>query len=207
MEKNEIKAVVEAILFVSDAPQPLNRLVEVLGGVPQSKVKDALRELSEEYENSGRGIQLDEIAGGHQISTKPELRIYLDRFFQVRKSMRMSAAALETLSIVAYRQPITRAEVSAIRGVNCDGVFQSLLEKKLVKIAGRKEVVGHPFLYRTTSTFLEHFGLRDLSDLPKLEELLHAYEDSGADETPEATPPIPDSSESPVPETKAEESA
>ena len=202
MEKNEIKAVVEAILFVSDAPQPLNRLVEVLGGVPQSKVKEALRELSEEFVNAGRGIQLDEIAGGHQISTKPEVKPYLDRFFQVRKSMRMSGAALETLSIVAYRQPITRAEVAAIRGVNCDGVFQSLLDKKIIKIAGRKEVVGHPFLYRTTSTFLEYFGLRDLSDLPKLEELLHAYAESGAGESPEETPDARNPSESSIPETE-----
>lgn len=196
MESNEIKAVVEAILFVSDGPQTLNRIAEVMGGVPGSKIKAAIAELSEEYTKSDRGVQLDEVAGGYQISTKAGLTTYLDRFFQVRKKMRMSGAALETLSILAYRQPITRAEVSAIRGVNCDGVFQSLLERRLIKISGRKEVVGHPFLYKTTSAFLEHFGLRDLADLPKLEELVQAYEGSGAaemDESPQPTqePPKP----------------
>jgi segregation and condensation protein B len=182
MKAENLRAVVEAILFVADEPQSANRIAQVLDGVELSDVKKALDKIRVDCEEEDRGIYLFEVAGGFQMGTKEKCRPHLDKFFEKRRRMRLSTAALETLAIVAYRQPLTRAEIEAIRGVNVDGVVHSLLERRLIKIAGRKEAVGNPFLYRTTREFLQHFGLRSLSDLPQIEALMKAFTASGADQ-------------------------
>jgi len=186
MKPEGLRAVVEAILFVSDEPQSANRIAQVLEGVEAADVKHAMDEIGEACEAEDRGVHLFEVAGGYQMGTKETCRPFLDKFFEKRRRMRMSTAALETLAIVAYRQPLTRAEIEAVRGVNVDGVVHSLLERRFIKIAGRKEVPGQPFLYRTTREFLQHFGLRSLSDLPQIEALMKAFTSSGADQAPEA---------------------
>jgi segregation and condensation protein B len=182
MKAEDLRAVVEAILFVADEPQSANRIAQVLDGVELADVKKALEKIRVDCEEEDRGIYLFEVAGGFQMGTKEKCRPHLDKFFEKRRRMRLSTAALETLAIVAYRQPLTRAEIEAIRGVNVDGVVHSLLERRLIKIAGRKEAVGNPFLYRTTREFLQHFGLRSLSDLPQIEALMKAFTASGADQ-------------------------
>lgn len=181
MNPHETRAVIEAILFVSDEPQPAGRIAQLLEGVDIREVAAALDEIGRAYEGPQHGIQVVEMAGGYQMATKEQCRAYLDRYFERRRRTRISTAALETLAIIAYRQPVTRAEIEAVRGVNVDGVVHSLLERRLIKIAGRKEVPGQPFLYRTTVDFLKHFGLRSLDDLPQLEALMRAFESSGAE--------------------------
>jgi len=192
MEPKALQAVIEAILFVSDEPEPVKRIAELLEGVDTKAVAEALAELRRTYDEAEHGIRVLEVAGGYQLGTKEECRPYLDRYFETRRRARVSTPALETLAIIAYRQPITRAEIEAIRGVNVDGVIHSLLERRLIKIAGRKEVPGLPFLYRTTQEFLKHFGLRSLADLPQLEALVRAFESSGAEPAPpvSAAPPL-----------------
>lgn len=186
MQLNELKAALEAMLFASDDPQPLKRLEEVFEGTDQGVVEKALRELEQEYSSADRGTKIIEVAGGFQMCTKPQLRSHVERLFEKRRRSRLSGPALETLAIVAYKQPITRGEIEVIRGVNVDGVTHSLLERGFIKIGGRKEVPGRPFLYRTTKNFLEHFGLRNLKDLPAIEELSDAFKQSQA-EPPEET--------------------
>lgn len=129
---------------------------------------DALRR---DYAEGLGGLQLVEVAGGYQIVTRPELSEWVRRLFHERKSQKLSVAALETLAVIAYKQPITAPEITDIRGVNTAGVVATLLERRLIKIAGRKQVVGRPFLYATTREFLIRFGLRDLNDLPKIEDM------------------------------------
>jgi segregation and condensation protein B len=182
MNPEEIRAVIEAILFVSDEPQPAGRIAQLLPDVDLKAVTTAVEEIRQAHESSAHGIQVIEVAGGYQLATKEDCRPFLDQYFEKRRKARISTAALETLAIVAYRQPITRGEIEAVRGVNVDGVVHSLLERRLIKIAGRKEAPGQPFLYRTTAEFLNHFGLRSLSDLPQLEALMRAFESSGAEQ-------------------------
>ncbi len=133
-------------------------------------IRAYLAELKKEYEAQGRGFRLFEIAGGYQLVTDEKFSPYLKKFYQSREKRRRSQASLETLSVVAFRQPVTRADIEGVRGVNVDGALKSLLEKGLVKIAGRKEVPGRPILYGTTKEFLEHFGLNSVKELPPLSE-------------------------------------
>jgi segregation and condensation protein B len=198
MKPEQTRAVIEAILFLSDEPQPAKRIAQLLDDSDVKEVNTALEVLRQTYETQEHGIQLVEVAGGFQMATKEECRPYLDQYFEKRRRARVSTAALETLAIIAYRQPITRAEIEAVRGVNVDGVVHSLLERRLIKIAGRKEVPGQPFLYRTTQEFLKHFGLRSLADLPQLEALMRAFESSGAEQA--LPPPV----EAQPPETVSE---
>lgn len=182
MKPEEIRAVIEAILFVSDEPQSARRIAQLLGDMDLKAVTAAVDELRRSLETPEHGIQVLEVAGGYQMATKEDCRPYLDQYFEKRRRARISTAALETLAIIAYRQPVTRAEIEAVRGVNVDGVVHSLLERRLIKIAGRKEAPGQPFLYRTTPEFLKTFGLRSLEDLPQLEALMRAFELSGAEQ-------------------------
>jgi len=169
--------ILESVLFACAEPITLARLSEVIAGPSRAELKAALDALGERLENERRGIRLVEVAGGHQFRTSPEHAEWVRRLFQQRP-WRLTRATLETLAIVAYKQPITRAEIETIRGVDVDSVLASLLSRKLVKITGRKEVVGRPLLYGTTRQFLEVFGLRDLAALPGLAEVASAMPDS-----------------------------
>jgi segregation and condensation protein B len=166
MNPSEIKAIVESILFAAGTPVALRRLAEVIG-VAQAEVRAVMMLLLQEYAGSERGIRLAEVAGGYQFRTAAEYADYVKKFVQEKPS-KLSRAALETLAIIAYRQPLTKAEVELVRGVDVDGVLNSLLTKKLIRVVGRKDVAGRPWVYGTTPQFLELFGLNDLSSLPPL---------------------------------------
>ena len=161
--------VVEALLFASDVPLELQRIRDVLDLGHVAEARALVDELRERYETRDSGLRISEIGGGYRMVTRPELAPWLVRLARSRTKARLSRPALETLAIIGYKQPVSRPEVDAIRGVNSDGVLESLLDRRLVRIAGRKEAPGRPFLYETTREFLVAFGLRDLGDLPKVE--------------------------------------
>ena len=165
-----LKGILEALLFVTAEPIPVTRFLALLGAVTKQDVDQALASLAHDYEQEGRGLQLAEVAGGYRIVTKAEFAPWLKRLEKVKSPSKLSRSALESLAIIAYKQPIVRAEVEQIRGVETSGVIRTLLERKLVRIVGRKEEPGRPIMYGTTKFFLEHFGLRDLSQLPPLRE-------------------------------------
>lgn len=165
-----LKGILEALLFVTPDPIPVTRFLALLGAVTKQEVDQALASLSHDYEQEGRGLQLAEVAGGYRIVTKAEFAPWLKRLEKVKAPSKLSRSALESLAIIAYKQPIVRGEVEQIRGVETSGVIRTLLERKLVRIVGRKEEPGRPIMYGTTKVFLEHFGLRDLSQLPPLRE-------------------------------------
>ncbi|MCP9439111.1 MAG: SMC-Scp complex subunit ScpB [Nitrospira sp.] len=169
-EPCELKGIVESLLFVSQEPLSLQRLVTVIGDVTKAEVADALRILEEELGKQGRGIRLVEVAGGFRLVTKQEYAPWIKRLDKSKSTAKLSRSALESLAIIAYKQPIVKAEIEEIRGVETSGVVRTLLERKLVRIVGRKEVPGRPIMYGTTKYFLEHFGLNDLSQLPPLRE-------------------------------------
>lgn len=170
-----LASIVESLLFAAGSPVPFRRLVEVLAGPSAAEVREALELLRHDYAPGKRGIQLVEVAGGYQLRTAREHAVWVRALLQ-EKPQRLGRAALETLAIVAYKQPVTKAEIESIRGVECDGPLNTLLSRRLIKIAGRKETVGRPLLYATTSEFLETFGLKDLNDLPALQELSEALD-------------------------------
>lgn len=165
-----LKPIVEALIFASPEPLTPKTLFKLLDSDPKEDVETALALLKQDYDRPG-GLQLVEVAGGYQIVTRPELHEYVRRLFHERTSQKLSVQALETLAVIAYRQPVTAPEITEIRGVNTSGVLNTLVDRKLVKIVGRKDVVGRPFMYATTRDFLDKFGLNDISDLPKVEDL------------------------------------
>lgn len=169
MNPNELRASLEAILFVSNEPVTLDALVETLGE-PAEAVTAQLDAIKATLEASVGGFMLEQTAGGWRFATRAEHEPILKKYFARKGESRLSIAALETLAIIAYRQPVTAPEISDIRGVNSTGVIRTLLERRLIRVSGRKNVVGSPFLYRTTREFLIHFGLNDVRDLPRLEE-------------------------------------
>jgi segregation and condensation protein B len=169
----EIKAIVEALIFASPDPLTPKAIYKLLDTEPKEDVKAALEALKRDYDRAG-GLQLVEVAGGYQIVTRPDLHEWVRRLFHERSTQKLSVQALETLAVIAYKQPITAVEITEVRGVNTSGVLNTLLERHLVKIVGRKQVVGRPFLYATTKEFLIRFGLNDLSDLPKVEDMAEA---------------------------------
>ena len=169
----ELKAILEALIFASPEPLSLKALVKLLSGEPKEDVQKALAELKQDYERPG-GLQLVEVAGGYQIVTRSDLHEWVRRLFHERSTQKLSVQALETLAVIAYKQPVTALEISEIRGVSTSGVMNTLLERHLIKIVGRKQVVGRPFMYATTRDFLIRFGLNDLSDLPKVEDMAEA---------------------------------
>ena len=169
----ELKAIVEALIFASPEPLTLKAMCKLLDSEPKEDVQAAIAALKQDYDRPG-GLQLVEIAGGFQIATRPDLHEWVRRLFHERSTQKLTAQALETLAVVAYRQPITALEITEVRGVNTSGVLNTLLERHLIKIVGRKQVVGRPFLYATTKEFLIRFGLNDLSDLPKVEDMAEA---------------------------------
>lgn len=182
----KLRSIVESLIFASGSPLSLRKIVEVLksvlsqarpepsrrveGEVKAQEVREAIAELQDEYNQERRGMRLVEVAGGYQFRTASENAEYVKTLLRERPS-RLSRAALETLAIIAYKQPLTKAEIEAVRGVDVDGVLSSLLTKKLIRVIGRKDVPGRPWLYGTAPQFLELFGLKDLSSLPPLREM------------------------------------
>jgi len=167
---SELKAIVEALMFASPEPLTIKTLTKLLATEPKEDIVAAIAALKEEYQRPG-GLSMVEIAGGYQIVTRPELHEWVRRLFHERTTQKLSVASLETLAVIAYKQPVTSPEIAEIRGVNTSGVLGTLVERRLVKVVGRKQVVGRPFLYGTTREFLERFGLNDISDLPKVEDM------------------------------------
>lgn len=170
---DELKSIIEALMFASPDPLTPKTLFRLLDGEPKEDVEQAVAALRADYDERG-GLLMVEVAGGFQICTRPELHEWVRKLFHEHSKQRLSVQALETLAVVAYKQPITGAEIAEIRGVNTSGVIGTLLERQLVKVVGRKQVVGRPFLYATTREFLNRFGLSDLEDLPKVEEMAEA---------------------------------
>ena len=171
METDELKHAIEALLFASEKPLSIEQIKEAFEeNLDAGDIRSRAVELKNEYAAQNRGFKLFEVAGGFQIATDPRFAGVLQRFYQAREKKKISQASLETLSIIAYRQPVTRADMEFIRGVNVDGALKTLLEKGLVKILGRKDVPGRPMLYGTTKEFLEHFGLASVEQLPALKE-------------------------------------
>lgn len=162
--------ILEALLFVSDASLSLERIEAVLDGYSKAEVNRLLADLLEKYRQPDRGILVSEVAGGYRLTTKPEAAPWIQRL-RGSKPARLSRAALETLALIAYKQPITKPEIVAVRGVMVDGVLKTLVERDLVRILGRKPEVGRPILYGTSRSFLEYFGFKDLSELPTLKEI------------------------------------
>lgn len=168
--ERELRGIIESLLFVSPEPLSVQRLVAIMGDVTKADVAQALRGLGEELEQEGRGVRLVEIAGGFRLVTKQEYATWIKRLDKTKSAAKLSRSALESLAIIAYKQPIVKSEIEEIRGVETSGVVRTLLERKLVRIVGRKEVPGRPIMYGTTKFFLEHFGLNDLTQLPPLRE-------------------------------------
>jgi segregation and condensation protein B len=169
MDDSEIRSVIEAILIASAEPVSVAELATALD-VPEGDVEESVAAIEKSIGDAVGGFMLERVAGGLRLATRPEFDAQVRKFFSRKRDTRMSLAALETLAIIAYRQPVSGPEVSDLRGVNSSAVLRTLLERRMIRIAGRKNVVGSPFLYRTTKEFLLHFGLERIQDLPKIEE-------------------------------------
>jgi len=165
-----LKQIVESIIFVSDAPLSLDRLCSILEEFEREDIREAIAAVTAEYREGRRGVELILVAGGYQFRSRPELADYIRRLKRV-KPARFSPSSLETLAIIAYRQPVTRAEIEYFRGVDSGGVLKGLLDKKLIRIIGKKDIPGKPLIYGTTKEFMETFSLKDLASLPTLREI------------------------------------
>ncbi len=177
-DDQEAKRVIEAVLFTSGKPVTVADLKRALSGYGEAKIEKLVRELQVEYERDARSFHINEIAGGFECATDPKYAPWILKLELQRKQRQATQSALETLAILAYKQPITRAEIEDLRGVDVSGVLTTLLERGLVKIVGKKEVPGRPFLYGTTDKFLEHFGLKSIADLPDISEIKSLIENS-----------------------------
>lgn len=165
-----IKNVVETLLFVQEKPVTVDQLKNAIDIAGAAEIRKAVKELINEYDEKDGGMNIVELAGGYQMRTNPQYASYVKEFYKTKHKDKLSKPALETLAIIAYKQPVTRADIELIRGVNSDGVVVHLINKELIKVVGRKDVPGRPFMYGTTKQFLEYFGLKSLDYLPKLEE-------------------------------------
>lgn len=170
IKMEDIKYIIESLLFVSETPLPINRIQKVLGQDDTKEIHEALTALAAEYETRKGGFLLREVAGGYQIRSRPEYREWIKRLIQPTP-LRLSKAALETLAIIAYKQPVIRNDIEHIRGVDCGGILRMLFERKLIRVLGRKQIPGRPLIYATTKQFLEVFDLKDLRDLPTPDEI------------------------------------
>jgi segregation and condensation protein B len=171
MEREKLKSIIECLLFFSDKPLGIEKLAKIMEIDNFDEIKGAVEELEKEYELRNSGLQVVNIAEGYQICTRSEFSSWVRKLHKSQTTFQLSLPALETLSIIAYKQPVTRGEIEKIRGVDASCVLRTLLEKKLIRISGRKKVPGRPILYGTTEEFLRYFGLRDLSEIPSLEEI------------------------------------
>lgn len=163
--------ILEALIFASDSPLTVNRIKEVLGDINAREIRKAINTLNERYESCHSALMILEVAGGYQMVTRPEFADYVGQLYKSRQSHRLTQKALETLAIIAYKQPITKQEIEHIRGVTVDSVLRTLIERNLITVVGREKAPGNPLLYGTTKDFLEYFGLNTLDDLPKLKEI------------------------------------
>jgi len=170
------QSIIEALLFVSESPISPEQMALVLEDLEPSEIRALIETLKKEYESSQRSLVIQEVAGGYQMTTNPLYAPWLRKFLKKTQGERLSGPSLETLAIIAYKQPVTRQEIESIRGVNVEGVLKTLLEKRLLRIAGRKEIIGRPLLYGTSREFLEYFGLNSLEELPPLEEFVQEGE-------------------------------
>jgi segregation and condensation protein B len=169
-EEATIKSIIEAILFANDKPVLVEQIKnDLFQDLEPSRIRDILNELKSEYENQNRGLRIVEVAGGFQMVTSPTFADYLKKFYRGQKKERLSRPTLETLAIIAYKQPVTKLQIKSIRGVDIDGIINSLKEAGMIRTVGRRRAPGRPFLYGTTRQFLEHFGLKSLEDLPNVE--------------------------------------
>ena len=168
---DEVKRIVEALLFAVQEPISVRKICEVVEDVEAKEIREVIQQLREEYDTHDRVFQIEEIANGFQLLSRPEYQEWISKIRKKSGESKLSQQALETLSIIAYKQPIIRAEIEAIRGVQSGQMIRTLIEKGLVKITGRDEVLGRPLLYGTTTKFLDHFGLKSIKDLPKVEDL------------------------------------
>ncbi|PIQ90671.1 MAG: SMC-Scp complex subunit ScpB [Candidatus Omnitrophica bacterium CG11_big_fil_rev_8_21_14_0_20_41_12] len=170
MDEHNLKSAIEALIFASEKPITLEQIKKVLEISDNSTINKIIQELIAEYIGQNRGIRIIEVAGGFQMITASAFAPFLKKLFKSRNRDKLSRQALETLAIIAYKQPLTKAEIESLRNVNIDGVMKSLLDKNLIRISGRKKVPGRPYVFGSTREFLEHFGLRSLQDLPKIED-------------------------------------
>lgn len=185
MEKNDIKIVIESLLFINEKPLESAEMAQVLD-VSKRDIETAADELIGEYQQRSTGICIVKVAGGYQMCTSAETEVWAKKMYHERTKQKFSTASLETLAVIAYKQPITKVEIEAIRGVNVDGVSKKLTDLGLIKIGGRKEVVGRPFLFVTTRKFLEYFGINSLKDLPKLEDFTLLAEKNNINDSSES---------------------
>lgn len=170
LDEQELKSIIESLLYVSQDPLTVDKVTSVLAGPPKVVVNNAMRALQQDYDQDGRGLHIVEIAGGFSMVTRPDCAPWITRLQKVKASAKVSRSALETLAIIAYKQPMVRADIEQIRGVETSGVLRTLLDQKLIRMVGRKDIPGRPILYGTSKVFLQRFGLRDLRDLPPLRE-------------------------------------
>ncbi|MFH1355384.1 MAG: SMC-Scp complex subunit ScpB [Candidatus Omnitrophota bacterium] len=170
MAEDNAKSVIEALLFVSEKPLTLEQIRIALDALPTTEIREKIEELKSEYERSKRGVRIVEVAGGFRMVTATDYASFLKKFFKRRQTEKLSKPALETLAIIAYKQPVTKLEIESLRNVNVDGVMKNLVEKALIRICGRKKALGSPFVFGTTRQFLEYFGLKSLEELPKVED-------------------------------------
>ncbi len=189
MEENNLKSAVEALIFASDKPATIEQIKKVLNLPDSGSVRKIIEELKAEYESQNRGLCIIEIAGGFQMIASTVFSPFLKKLYKYRFSDKLSKPALESLAIIAYKQPLTKSEIESLRNVNVDGVMKSLLDKNLIRICGRKKIPGRPFVFGTTRLFLEHFGLKSLDDLPKMDDFSamakEAEDRVGIEEIPE----------------------
>lgn len=183
MDRPELDNIILALLFASDEPLSVKRISVVLDDLPASEIRESVERLEANYGGNDSPIRLDRVAGGHQLATNPAYAEYIARLYRGRRKQKLSKASMETLAIVAYKQPVTRADIENIRGVGCGGVITTLMERSLIRIVGKAKVLGSPFLYGTTTEFLEYLGLESLKDLPSLEDLEALLEEEAASET------------------------
>jgi len=200
MDRTEQKKVVEALLFAADFPVAVSRIKALVEGLEREDLKTMVEELNREYEEQGRSFWIQEVAGGYQMATRPHFARWVKELYKGRRLARLTQPGLETLAIIAYRQPMGRPDIETIRGVNSDSVIATLLERNLITVVGKDTSVGRPILYGTTPEFLRYFGLKDLSGLPPLSEL-EAYLVS-REQTAEAGPAQESEEDQPDDETK-----
>lgn len=203
---NHIKGVVETLLFTSEKPVTLEQIKEVLEGIDVQDIRTIIDELQRAYDERKSGMSIVEIAGGYQMLTNPLYAGYVKKFYHSTHKEKLSKPALETLAIIAYKQPVSRLDIELIRGVNSDGVTTHLFSKGLIKIVGRKDVPGRPYLYGTTKEFLEYFGLKSLEDLPKLEDFSSLQEPGGEEVSEEIQQAIKEEPQAESQESPKEES-
>jgi segregation and condensation protein B len=197
LDDQQLKTAIEALLFIGGGPLSVDRLRGIFEEAPKEQIEAQLQALKADYDAREAGVMVAEVANGYQLATRPEQSVWVRKFKTVKVTTRLSRPALETLAIIAYKQPVTRPEIEAIRGVNIGGIVRNLMERRLVKIVGKKDVPGKPMLYGTSVEFLQYFGLKDLSSLPTLREFqeLDANEDAMVEALPErddSTDPLQD---------------